>query len=116
MKVTVQVELDDILKNKAVTDLNSDDDAVIEQAKSELPRKKDEVVLPKDEAHVDNLPNANPVVHIVKKGETLKQIAEKYNVSYGELSNHMMSVEGTTSIYPGLKIEIPRHFIDLSQA
>jgi hypothetical protein len=113
MKLKIELELDDILK-KPVDEIDQEDDDVLEEAKASLPRK--EVVLGKDETMMDPGVNAKPVEHIVAKGETLKKICEKYSVSYGEMCNHLMNTEGTTSIHTGMKLKIPRHFIDLTEA
>jgi len=104
------IELDEELK-KPVDEM---DEEVLEEAKEHLPKK--EVKLQKDEEMIEPGQNAKPVKHTVIKGETLKSIAGKYGVSYGELSNHLMNTEGNTSIHSGQEIEIPRHFIDLSEA
>lgn len=99
---------------KPVDELDEEDDDVIEKAKEDLPKKA--VKLTKDEGMMEPGQNAKPLVHEVVKGETLKSIAKKYGVSYGELSLHMMNTEGNTSIHEGQEIEIPRHFIDLTEA
>lgn len=74
------------------------------------------VVLPKDEAMIAPGASTQPVSYYVQAGDTLKDIAEMFNISYGELCNHLMNTNGNTSIHAGQKIEIPRHFIDLSKA
>jgi hypothetical protein len=104
------IELDEELK-KPIDEM---DEEVLDEAKQQLPRKT--VKLPKDEGMIEPGQNAKHVVHVVKKGETLKLISEKYGVSYGELSNHLMNTEGTTNIHEGMEIEIPRCFIDMSEA
>lgn len=107
MKFTITIDIGDVLK-KPVDDWNETDEEALKSA--------DNVVkLPPEESQVDNLPNAKPLIHIVKKGETLKSISEKYGISYGELSNFLQEKEGTAVIYAGEKIEIPRHFVDLSK-
>lgn len=113
MKLNISIDLDEVLK-KPVDDWDTEDEDVLEDEKEKLP--KNQVKLREDEAMVDPGENAKPVVHVVKKGETLKTIAERYGVSYGELSNHMMNTNGNTSIGEGMEIQIPRHFIDLSGA
>ncbi len=115
MKIQISIDLEDVLK-KPVVEWDKNDEAAIDTAQSKLPRKKDEVVLGPKETQITPAADNKPLEHIVKEGETLKQIAEKYSVSYGELSNHLLNNEGTTSIYAGQKIRIPRHFIDLSKA
>lgn len=118
-KVAATPGVDDVL-GKPMDELEKEDEDTLEEAKEKLPRKKkladNVVVLGKDESHVDQLPNAKPLKHTVTKGETLKEISEMYDISYGELSNHLMQVEGTTSLFAGQEIEIPRHFIDFSKA
>lgn len=104
------IELDEEMK-KPVDEM---DEEVLEEAKENLPKKV--VKLSKDEGMMEPGKNAKPLVHKVVKGETLKGICEKYGISYGELSLHMMNTEGNTSIHEGQEIEIPRHFIDLSEA
>jgi hypothetical protein len=74
-----------------------------------------EIVLPYEETQVEP-PGTHPVKYKVKKGDTLKKICQKYGISYGELTNYMMAKQGNTLIGPGMEIEIPRHFIDLSRA
>lgn len=113
MKINLSIELDEILK-KPVDDWDEEDMEEMEDEKEDLPRN--EVKLPKDEAMMHPGSNAKPIKHTVVKGETLKDIAKKYEVSYGELSNHLMNTEGTTSIHEGMEIQIPRHFQDLTEA
>lgn len=74
------------------------------------------IVLPYGESVSDVGQIAKPLKYLVKKGDTLKKISEYFDVSYGELVNHLLNVSGVTTIYPGLELEIPRHFIDLSKA
>ena len=114
MKIQISIDLDDVLK-KPVVEWDKKDEDAIDTAQSKLPRK-DEVVLGPKETMMTPAADNKPLEHIVKEGETLKQISEKYSVSFGELSNHLLNSEGTTSIYVGQKISIPRHFIDLSKA
>ena len=114
MKVTISIDLDEIFK-KPVDEWGDKDENKLDKAYEALPRKDKEVVLPKEESQVEP-PNTEPVIHVVKQGETLKKIAEQYSVSFGELTNWMMDKLGSTAIYPGMEIEIPRHFIDLSKA
>jgi hypothetical protein len=113
MKITINIELDKTLK-KPVDEYEQEDEDVLEDAKEKLPRNV--IKLPKDEGMMEPGQNAKPLKHTVLKGETLKSICEKYLVSYGELSNHLMNTEGTTNIHEGMELEIPRHFIDLSEA
>lgn len=115
MKITITID-EDLKKTleKPVDELDQEDEDVLEKAKSSLPRNV--VKLPKDEAMIDPGQNSKPLKHTVQKDETLKSICEKYSVSYGELSNHLMNTEGTTSIYEGQELSIPRHFVDLSKA
>jgi len=116
MKITIHIESDEVKKvlSKPVDEIDEEDEDVLEEAKANLPRNA--VKLRKDEAMVDPGQNAKPLKHTVKAGETLKSICEKYGVSYGEFSNHLMNTEGTTSIHEGMEIEIPRHFLDLTEA
>lgn len=106
----IVIELEDELK-KPVDEM---DEEVLNEAKEHLPKKV--VKLSKEDSMMDPGENAKPFIHKVIKGETLKGICEKYGISYGELSIHMMNTEGNTSIHEGQEIEIPRHFIDLSEA
>lgn len=96
---------------KSVDDV---EDEELKHATDALPRNV--VKLPKEEADVYLGQNAKPLKHTVKKGETIKSISAKYGVSYGELSTHLLSTEGTTSIAEGMEITIPRHFLDLTRA
>jgi hypothetical protein len=112
MKLTITVDLGD-LKNKPMDDWNEEDDATLEDIQAS--KNPDEVVLPKDEAMVEP-PDTKPVIYTVKKGDKLKDICKKYGVSFGELTNYMMAKQGSTMITPGMEIEIPRHFIDLTEA
>lgn len=112
MKVTISLDLNDI-KKTPVTDWGEAEDKGIEKAMEGASSK--EVVLGEDESQVEP-PNTEPVKYTVKPGDTLKKICEKYNISFGELTNYMMEKMGNTAIHPGMEIEIPRHFIDLSKA
>lgn len=114
MKITLSIDIEDVLK-KPVDEMDDDDEKAIEDSQSKLPTKKNEVVLPEEEAQVEP-PDTKPVKYTVQKGDTLRKIAQKYSVSFGELTNYLMSKNGTTMLAPGMEIEIPRHFIDLSQA
>lgn len=100
-----------ILLSKPVDEINDDE---LEEVSNSLPKKV--IKLPKDEGMVEPGQNAKPFKYTVKAGDTLKKISEKFGVSYGELSNHLLNTCGTTSIHEKDEIEIPRHFIDLSQA
>jgi hypothetical protein len=113
MKLTITIDTKEVL-NKPIDEWDEEDMDTLDEEKKNLPAK--EVKLSKEEAMVDPGENAKPVIHIVKKGETLKEIAARYGVSYGELSNHLMNTEGNTSIHEGQEIKIPRHFIDLTEA
>ncbi len=110
MKLNITIEMED-LKKTPVTDMT---DKQVENITDKLPKKV--VKLPKDESQIEPGQNAKPLKYTVKKGDTIKSIAEHFGVSYGELSNSLMSIEGTTSIHDGDEIEIPRHFIDMSKA
>lgn len=110
MKITINIDLEDLKK----TPVDEITDEQVEKITDKLPRKT--VKLPKDEGMMEPGQNAKPLKYTVKKGDTLKSISEEFGISYGELSNHLMNTEGTTSINEGIEIEIPRHFIDLSNA
>jgi len=112
MKVTITLDLEE-LKNKPMEDWEVEDEEKLEEIKAS--KEPDEIVLPKDEAMVEP-PDTAPVKYTVKKGDKLKDICKKYGVSYGELTNYMMAKQGSTMITPGMEIEIPRHFIDLTEA
>lgn len=115
MKITIDTNEEvKLVISKPVDEWSENDKNVLEKAKRSLPRKT--VKLPKDEAMIHPGQNAKNLIHTVKKGETLSSICKMYSVSYGELSNHLMNSQGTTSIYKGMDIEIPRHFIDLTEA
>ena len=113
MKITISIDTKEVL-NKPVDEWDKDDEETLDKEAENLPKKV--VKLPKEEAQIDPKGNTKPLKHIVKKGETLKSICEKYGISFGELSNHMVEKEGNTSLYEGQELEIPRHFIDLSEA
>ena len=115
MKITITIdsETQKVLQ-KPVDELTADDNTVLDTAKSNLPRNV--VKIPTDIPMIKSGDNAKPLEHIVKKGETLKSICDLYGISYEELNNYLMNKEGTTSIYEGQKLEIPRHFIDLTKA
>jgi LysM repeat protein len=107
MKITIEI---DELK-KPVDEISEDK---LEEETNNLP--KNVVKLPKDE-QVNHLgQNSQPLEYEVKEGDTMKSISEEFGISYGELSTYLLEKEGTTSIHAGQKIEIPRHFLDLSKA
>lgn len=110
MKISINIDLENLKK----TPVDEMTDEQIAKITDKLPRKA--VKLPKDETMIEPGQNAKPFKYTVKKGDTLKSISEQFGVSYGELSNHLMNTEGTTSIKEGIDIEIPRHFMDLSKA
>lgn len=97
-----------------VDDWSAKDENLVDRAKATLPQNT--IKLRNDEIMTVLGQNAKPLTHTVKKGESLKEIAEMYSVSYGELSNHLMSREGSTSIHEGQTIEIPRYYVDLTEA
>ena len=113
MQITISIDTEKVFQ-KDLTELTPKDEAVLDKAKENLPKKV--VKLPEDESQVDQLPDAKPLIYVIKKGDSLKSISEKYGISYGLLSNHLMRVEGNTSLHEGQEIEIPRHFIDMSKA
>ena len=113
MKITKKKPTADTVKKTPIDEVDSED---LEELKEKAPKKKNLVVLPKDEPYGQTLPGAEPYIYKVKKGDTLNKIAEMFSVSYSELSNYLLSKEGNTSIYEGQEIQIPRHFIDLTQA
>lgn len=103
--------------NKSVDEWTSKEEDIIDKNLEGLTpaESKKVVVLPYSETQVEP-PNTKVLYYTVKKGESLKDICKKYHVSFGELSNYMMAKLGTTVISPGMRVPIPRHFIDLSQA
>lgn len=46
-------------------------------------------------------------IHIAQKGETLWNIAKKYNVSFEELKNNNTQLSSPEAMYPGMKIKVP---------
>ncbi|WP_142289523.1 SafA/ExsA family spore coat assembly protein, partial [Gottfriedia luciferensis] len=46
-------------------------------------------------------------IHIVQKGDTLKSIAQKYNIDYEELVKLNAQISNPDMIYPGMKIKVP---------
>ena len=65
----ITIEIGNIL-DKPMDELSSEDTQVIDEAKTQLPKK--EVQLPKDEAMMEPVQNAKPVLYKVVKGDTLK--------------------------------------------
>ena len=112
MKIHITLELDSILK-KPIDEWDGDDLSKIDTIKKQ---PGNIVKLEEKDSMLDPGENAKPLCHTVKEGETLKSICEKYSISYGELSTHLMNTGGSTSIHVGQEIEIPRHFRDLSKA
>lgn len=102
------------LMRVAQEDWGEEESEGLDSIKSNLP--KNVIKLPKDEGMISPGQNAKPFVYMVKKGDTLKSISENFCISYGELSNHLMSIQGSTGIKEGDEIRIPRYFIDLSKA
>ena len=113
MKISLEIELEDIMK-KPMDEITPEDDDVMEECKAKLPRNA--VKLDKGEEMMNPGTNAKPLIYTVRKGDTLKSIASLYMIPYGELSNFLMNTEGTTSIHEGMEIKIPRYFQDLSEA
>jgi LysM repeat protein len=112
MKINITIDLANFLKNTPIDEIT---DAEIEKLTNALPKQV--VVLPKDEKGMEpHRGNSDPLKYTVQKGDTIKKVAQKFGVSYGELSMHILNKTGSTSIAEGEQIEIPRHFIDLSQA
>ncbi|MEH7613137.1 SafA/ExsA family spore coat assembly protein, partial [Gottfriedia acidiceleris] len=46
-------------------------------------------------------------IHIVIKGDTLKSIAQKYNIDYEEIVKLNAQLSNPDMIYPGMKIKVP---------
>lgn len=107
MKLKITIDLD----KTPITEIT---DKELEKATNNLPRKTVKV----SSSEIMNVAdqNAKPFEYTVKKGDTLKKIASRFGISYGELSTFLLSTESTTSIYAGQVIKIPRHFIDLTEA
>ena len=61
------------------------------------------LIYPGEEIKIPN--NSNQIVYIVKPGDTLSGIAEKYNTTYQELAK-TNNIENPNLIYPGQKIVI----------
>lgn len=55
-------------------------------------------------------------IHIVQKGDTLWNIAKKYNVDFDELKNLNNQLSNPDMIYPGMKIKIPSSTTMVQQA
>lgn len=109
MKMHITVEMDEI-KKKPIDEWDTEDMGKMDDMKGNM------VKMDKEDSMLDPGSNAKPVKYTVEKGDTLKSIAEKYDISYGEMTTHMMNTEGSTSIHVGQEIEIPRHYKDLSKA
>ncbi len=110
MKIQITIDCDDVTKMP----LDEISDKQMQKATDALP--KNAVKLPKEETGMHPGQNAKPLMYTVKKGDTLKKISKQFGISYGELSTHLLTMEGSTSIRAGQEIKIPRHFIDLSHA
>lgn len=106
------LEIDDILKNKPMDEWDKEDMDKMDDAK----KQGNMVKLDEKDSMMTPGQNAKPIIHTVQKGESLKDIGEKYGISYGEMTTHMMNTEGSTNIHEGQEIKIPRHFMDLSKA
>lgn len=52
--------------------------------------------------------------HIVKKGDTLWKISNKYGVSLNSIIEENSGIKDPSLIYPGLEISIPKSISDLS--
>lgn len=98
---------------KPVDDWDEHDMEKMDKAKEE---PGNIVKLDKEDSMLDPGQNAEPLEYTVQPGDTLKSIASKFGISYGELSMHLMSKEGSTNVHAGQEIEVPRHFKDLSKA
>lgn len=46
-------------------------------------------------------------IHVAQKGESLWNIAKKYNVSFEELKSNNTHLSSPEAIYPGMKIKVP---------
>lgn len=55
-------------------------------------------------------------IHIVQKGDTLWNIAKKYNVDFNVLKNLNSQLSNPDMIYPGMKIKIPSSTTTVSNA
>ena len=62
--------------------------------------------------HLDDDNDIKPSVYIVKPGDTLSEIAEKYNTTYQELAR-FNNIENPNLIYPGEEIRIPTNEINI---
>lgn len=112
MKINICLELCDIMQ-KPVDDWNESDMSTMDDLKKQ---PGNIVKLDKEDSMMDPGTNSEPLEYTVQPEDTLKSIATKFGISYGELSMHLMNTEGSTSIHVGQEIEIPRHFKDLSKA
>ena len=109
MKVCITIDLDETMK-KPIDEWDHEDMEKMDSMKGKT------VKLGKEDSMLDPGANAKPIKYTVKEGDTLKSISEKYGISYGEMTTHMMNTEGSTSLHIGQEIEIPRHFMDMSKA
>lgn len=108
MKITIEI---DDLKKKPMDEV---EDEEMDKVTDSLPKNTVKVDEEEDDKIMDQ--NSKPIKYTVKKGDTLRSIAEKFGISYAELSAKMLSEEGSTSLHQGQDIRIPRHFIDMSKA
>lgn len=53
-------------------------------------------------------------IHIVKKGDTLWKIAQKYNLDFEKLKEFNKKIENPDKIFPGMKIKIPSNSVPLN--
>lgn len=113
MKVHIMLELDDVLK-KPVDEWDHEDMDKMDEMKKKP--HGNVVKLDKNEMMNDMGESAEPLKYTVKEGDTLKSIAEKFDITYGELITHLQNKEGSVSIPVGKEIEIPRYYKDLSKA
>ncbi|WP_368784382.1 SafA/ExsA family spore coat assembly protein, partial [Acinetobacter baumannii] len=52
-------------------------------------------------------------IHIVKKGDTLWKIAQKYNIDFETLKNANTHIKNPDKIVPGMKVKIPTSGVPL---
>ena len=104
----------DEIKKIIDTPVDEVEDEEMQEATDSLPENT--VKVGKDESEFVMDQNAKPMVYEIKKGDTLKSIAEKFGIDYAELSAYLLRDIGNTSIKEGQDIKIPRHFVDMSRA
>lgn len=113
MKIHITLEVEDVVK-KPIDEWEDSDIEKLDEAKKSP--KGNIIKLDKDERMNDMGESAEPLKYTVQDGDTLKSIAEKFDITYGELVANLQNTEGNTSIPVGKEIEIPRYYKDLSKA